>query len=296
MSESPKLSSTALARAASEALEGGAPCATAVVISTPPGAESLLGARLLLGEGVSEGDIPHPQLDEAARAATAAALAGEGARTLKVETDSGAFTLFVEAFRPPPALIIVGAGHIAMPLCQLGALLGFRVVVLDDRPAFATEERFPEAQQVLRVDFGDPFARVPLGAESHLVLVTRGHKYDYEALLHVLRRPVQPAYIGMVGSRRRVRATFEQLAREGIAAERMAAVRSPIGLDVGAETPAEIAVAIAAELVQVRRGGSGRPLRDVERVFERWIERLQVAPDGTPDASSGAGNPDQGKM
>jgi len=296
MHEPSPLPSAALARAATTALEGGAPCATAVVISAPPGAEALVGARLLLGEGVSEGGIPHPRLHEAAAEAAAAALAGEGSHTLKVETDAGTFSLFVEAFRPPPALIIVGAGHIAMPLSRLGALLGYRVIVLDDRPAFATEERFPDAERVLRVDFGDPFAGVPLGPESHLVLVTRGHKYDYEALLDVLRRPVQPAYIGMVGSRRRVRATFEQLAREGIAAERMAAVRSPIGLDVEAETPAEIAVAIAAELVQVRRGGSGRPLRDVERVFERWIERAQVAPDGTPGASSGAGTPDQGNM
>jgi xanthine dehydrogenase accessory factor len=181
--------------------------------------------------------------------------------------------VYVEPLRPPPELVIVGAGHIARPLCAAGALLGFRVTVLDDRPEFATRERFPEAEQVRRADFSDPFRGVPIGPQTYLVLVTRGHKYDFEALRDVLGRPVQPAYIGMVGSRRRTRAALEQLAREGLDPERIAAVRAPIGLDVHAETPGEIAVAIAAELVLERRGGTGRPLRETERVYERWVRR-----------------------
>jgi xanthine dehydrogenase accessory factor len=290
----PELPSSTLARAALAALEGGAPCATAVVIGTPPGAEEILGARLLVREDAHEGVIPHPGVAEAARAAAEAALAGRAPQTVEVEAPEGSFRLFAEAFHPPPALVIVGAGHIARPLCRVGAGLGFRVSVLDDRPAFATEERFPEADRVLRVDFSDPFAGMRIDGGSYIVLVTRGHKYDYEALRDVLRREgPQPAYIGMVGSRRRVRATFEQLAREGVAAARIAAVRSPIGLDIEAETPEEIAISIAAELVQVRRGGSGRPLREVERVHERWIARMQVAQEGAPGASSRAGTSDQ---
>jgi len=104
-----------------------------------------------------------------------------------------------------------------------------------------------------------------------VVLVTRGHKYDFEALRELLARDVAPSYIGMVGSRRRVRACFEQLAAEGASPEVLARVHAPIGLDIGAETPAEIAICIAAELVQSRRGGTGAPLREKERVVERWI-------------------------
>src|SRR5690606_27181970 len=132
-------------------------------------------------------------------------------------------------------------------------------------------ERFPDAARVLEADFTDPFRDIPLGASSYLVLVTRGHKYDYEALRDILRRDLRLAYIGMVGSQRRVRAAFEQLIREDIPAERLATVHAPIGLDIGAETPEEIALSIAGELVRARRGGTGIPLRDRARVVERWI-------------------------
>src|SRR5690606_4485033 len=131
-------------------------------------------------------------------------------------------------------LVIVGAGHIARPLARVGAMLGFRVLVLDDRPDFATRERFPEAERLIRADFSDPFRGVPLGRGTHLVLVTRGHKYDYEALRDVLMRGIDLAYIGMVGSQRRVRAALEQLVRDGIPRDRLERVHAPIGLDIRA--------------------------------------------------------------
>jgi xanthine dehydrogenase accessory factor len=218
-------------------------------------------------------------LDQAAAAFAREALAaGSRVATREVEVGGAAVTLYAEPHRAPPELVIVGAGHIARPLCRVGALLGFRVTVLDDRPEFATRERFPEADEVRRADFTAPLLGVPMGPGTHLVLVTRGHRYDYEALRDVLARPELPAYLGMVGSRRRTRAALEQLAREGIDPARIAAVRAPVGLDVHAETPEEIAVAIAAELVLLRRGGTGRPLRETERVFERWVERRGEQP------------------
>ncbi|HEX2205756.1 MAG TPA: XdhC family protein, partial [Longimicrobium sp.] len=216
---------------------------------------------------------------EVARLAREALERGRAA-TREARAGDVACTVYLEPHRPPPELVIVGAGHIARPLCRVGALLGFTVRVLDDRPEFATRERFPEAAEVRRADFADPFRGVPVGAGTHLVLVTRGHKYDFEALRDLLRRPESPAYVGMVGSRRRVRAALEQLVREGIAPERLAAVHAPIGLDIGAETPEEIAVAIAAEIVRVRRGGTGRPLRETERVMERWIARPRAEEEG----------------
>ena len=258
------------ARAALEALRGGEPVVSVVVIEGDPQA---LGRRMLAWRERRAGSLGDPALDARAEEAARTLLAGDGRDGPRpVEAEGRGWTLYLEAHRAPPELVIVGAGHIARPLCRLGAMLGFRVRVLDDRPEFATRERFPEAEEVRRADFSDPFRGIPMGPETHLVLVTRGHRYDYEALRDVLRRPAEPAYVGMIGSRRRVRAALEQLSREGIDPERMARVHAPVGLDIGAETPEEIAVAIAAEIVRVRRGGTGLPLRDRERVMERWID------------------------
>jgi xanthine dehydrogenase accessory factor len=189
--------------------------------------------------------------------------------------DDAAVPIYFEVTRPPSGLLIVGAGHLAAPLHELGALLGFRVTVADDRPTFARSERFPRAWAVKRVDFTDPFQEIPPGDRTHVLLVTRGHRYDYECLRLLLRENPLPTYLGMIGSRRRVRATFHQLLEEGVPRERLDRIRAPIGLDVGAETPAEIAVAVAAEWVQLRRGGSGRPLTEVERVAERFFGKSE---------------------
>lgn len=207
------------------------------------------------GEGEKE-DGADNAADEAGRGA------GEGS---SVE-------LYLEIRRPVRELVVVGAGHIAQPMAHLGSLLGYRVTVLDDRPDFATRERFPDAHRLIRADFSDPFADVALHERSHLLLVTRGHKYDYECLIRALRTDPTPAYIGMIGSRRRVRATYVQLLEEGFDRSLIERIHAPVGLDIGAETPEEIAVAVAAELVMLDRGGTGAPLRDVERVAERFFQ------------------------
>ena len=200
-----------------------------------------------------------------------------GASLRAIETRSGRrLEVYLESHRPRQELIIVGAGHIAQPLATLGALLDFTVTVLDDRPEFATRERFPEAARVRTIDFDDPLAGVDIHGGSHFVLVTRGHKYDYECLRRLLTRhhEVSPAYIGMIGSRRRVRATFIQLEAEGIALEVIARVRAPVGLDIGAQTPAEIAVSVAGEMILGRRGGTGVPLHGRERIVERFLAAI----------------------
>jgi xanthine dehydrogenase accessory factor len=180
--------------------------------------------------------------------------------------------VYIEIRRPVQELVVVGAGHIAQPLAHLGALLGFQVTVIDDRPEFATRERFPSAEKVIRADFSDPFRETPLHTRSHVLLVTRGHKYDYACLIRALQMDPPPAYIGMIGSRRRVRATYVQLLEEGIAHALLDRIHAPVGLDVGAETPEEIAVAVAAELIMVRRGGTGASLKGVERIVERFFK------------------------
>jgi xanthine dehydrogenase accessory factor len=168
-------------------------------------------------------------------------------------------TVFVEVQRRAAELLIVGAGHIAVPLAQIASLCDFAVTVLDDRPSFASPDRFPTAQKVIAAPLAETVAELPLDQDSFVVLVTRGHSHDVECLLEVLDRPV--AYIGMIGSRRRVRAVFELLATEmGIDRAKSARVHAPIGLDIAARTPGEIAVSIMAEIVSVLRGGSAGSL------------------------------------
>lgn len=207
---------------------------------------------------------------------------GGGLATLETSAGERA-RIYVEVHDPPATLVIVGAGHIARPLAEMGTLLGLRVTVLDDRPAFATRERFPSAAHVRVMDLADPFAGVPVHRGTHVVLVTRGHKYDYECLLRLLKGDDLPGYLGLIGSRRRIRATFVQLVQEGVARERIDLIRAPLGLDLGAQTPAEIAVAVAAELVMLHRGGSGAPLRERERILERFFP--EGAGEGTEAGS-----------
>jgi xanthine dehydrogenase accessory factor len=261
--------------------EAGGTAAAVTLVGGPPSAR--LGARLVRvrdDDGTRhEGDLGSAPLDHAALACMDEAIgdprARDGIRTVQVNdentTTTEPYELYLELRRPIRELVVVGAGHVAQPMAHLGALLGYRVIVLDDRPDFATRERFPDAYRLVRADFSDPFADVALHDRSYLLLVTRGHKYDYECLVRALRMDPPPAYLGMIGSRRRVRATYVQLLEEGFDHDALARIHAPVGLDIGAETPEEIAVAVAAELVMLDRGGRGTPLRDVERVAERFF-------------------------
>jgi xanthine dehydrogenase accessory factor len=255
------------------AVDDGVEVALLVVLEHPE--MERIGGRLVVTGSEVHGSFGDPTADAAART-----LARDGLGHVPgVETGPVSLPLeggeeihaFLELHHPQPEMVIVGAGHVAQPLCTVGSILGLQVRVLDDRPEFATRERFPEAREVRRVDFSDPFASVPLHPWSSVILVTRGHRYDYECLRKVLLSHRLPGYIGMIGSRRRVRATFQILLEEGIPKERLAQVRAPIGLDLGAETPAEIAVAVAAEMVHHLRGGSCRPLQEVESILDRFL-------------------------
>lgn len=161
--------------------------------------------------------------------------------------------LFINPGLVNPEIIILGGGHIALPLVKIASLLGFRVVVVDDRPEFADNNRFPEADRVICDSFDRAVAGLDIGPGSYPVIVTRGHEHDRDCLREIIKHPA--AYIGMIGSRRKVKFVMEQLAKEGIPPEKLAAVFSPIGLDIGAETPEEIALSIMAEIVSVYRGG-----------------------------------------
>jgi xanthine dehydrogenase accessory factor len=159
--------------------------------------------------------------------------------------------VMVDRIRKIKTLYCFGAGHVAAPTAHLAALVGFRVVVTDDRAEYASAERFPEANErrVIR-DFSQAFDGLEIDGDSFIVIVTRGHQYDRDVLEGSLK--TKAGYIGMISSRRKREAIYEYLTARGVKKERLEQVHSPIGIDIGGETPEEIAVSIVAELIKVR--------------------------------------------
>jgi xanthine dehydrogenase accessory factor len=172
----------------------------------------------------------------------------------------GEAEVFIEVHRPAERIVIFGGGHVGLALCRLANELGRRVLVLDERAEYASRERFPAVETVVWAEEG--YARHPLelAAEDAVVIVTHSHECDEECLQRVLAAPAVPAYVGMIASRRKAKIIRERLVAKGVAPERLAAVRAPVGLDVGAETPAEIALSILAEILAVRARSSAHPL------------------------------------
>jgi xanthine dehydrogenase accessory factor len=163
----------------------------------------------------------------------------------------GTLEVFVEPILPPALLYLFGAGHVGLSVCQTAAGAGFDVILSDDRSSYATKERFPAAREVHALDFDEAMRKFDPTESSFIVIVTRGHRDD----MRILRWAVQTRarYIGMIGSKRKVVQIFKALREEGLSAELFDRVHAPIGLDIGAITPEEIAVAITAELIAVRR-------------------------------------------
>ncbi|MDR1532070.1 MAG: XdhC family protein [Clostridiales bacterium] len=160
-----------------------------------------------------------------------------------------------EFFLPKPRLIVLGGGHIALPLARFAAMTCFNVTVFDDRPAFANKDRFPEAREVICDSFAKMSERLNIEPNDYAAIITRGHRHDQDCLRQILSGPF-PRYVGMIGSRGRVGLVMRQLEEEGYSKEVIAKVHSPIGLAIGAVTPEEIALAIAAELVACKNSGS----------------------------------------
>lgn len=163
----------------------------------------------------------------------------------------GTLDIFIEPILPPATLYIFGAGHVAVNLYKVAQNSGFDVIVADDREAYANRERFPQAKEVIAEDFEQAMARLSPNDSSYIVIVTRGHRDDMRVLRWAVATPAR--YIGMIGSKRKTIAIFRELTKEGLAPELFERVHAPVGLDIGAITPEEIAVAITAELIAMRR-------------------------------------------
>ncbi len=249
------------------ALAGGEAVVTATVVAAPDATGVHPGDKLAVRrDGSTIGRLDGGPMEETVRALAPAAfsehsagsvyLLADGRQVRRSDPEFGAAAqVLIETVEAPAALLVVGAGHIGRSLAKIGAEVGFSVVVLDDRPDYASPELVPEADQVICADFEEALRNFPITENTYIVMVTRGHKQDELSLRATVAS--RAAYIGMIGSRRRTAAVLQHLADEGFPQDALDRVHTPIGLDIGAETPEEIAVSIIAEIIMVRRGGHG---------------------------------------
>lgn len=243
------------AREILSAYRGGNPVTLATVVKTP--ASSHLGAKYLIRQdNTIAGFLGNTALEDMAREAACRVI--DYAKSEYLVTEDGT-EVFIEGFTTIPTLVVMGGGHIAKALASVAKIVGFRICIIDNRPQFATKERFPEAETVVFADFSSGLTKLSVNTNTFIVVATAGHKFDFIALEAAVKSPA--GYVGMVGSQRKTALIFKELLKQGIPEERIKAVHAPIGLSIGAVTPEEIAISIIGEMIMFRHGGSGRPLK-----------------------------------
>jgi len=254
----------------------GEPAALATIVrvkGSSPGKESM--KMVVKEDGSFVGSVGGGCMEADVWSAAKEVLATERPRLLEftlTEEDMGDSGLLcggrVEVFVEPltvPVLVLCGGGHVSKAVAAVADLAGFRIVVVDDRESFANPERFPMAARTVSGPWSEALGGLEIGSNAYVVIVTRGHRMDGECLAWALGTPAR--YVGMIGSKRKIRTIYETLRGTGVTDDRLAKVRAPIGLDIGALTSEEIAVAIVAEMIAVRRGGegTGAPVSDLAR-------------------------------
>ena len=253
------------------AYRGEGAVALANLIRPAAGSNASLGVKLFIREnGTTVGTLGDPDLDQSA-VKKARELMVHG-RNQYVEEENGA-EYFVEAYTTPPQLVICGGGHVSKAIAPLAKTLGFRLFITDDRVEFSNEDRFPEADMLLALKPEDALPQLPINPNTFIVVATRGHRYDNVALEAAARTPAR--YVGLMGSKRKTILIYEDLMRNNLPMERIKEIRSPIGLDIGARTPEEIAVSIMAEVLMFRLGGTGQPMTMEEWRIDRISEKVQ---------------------
>lgn len=229
-----------------EALKTGEPVVLATVIR---GAENETGRHLFIRrDGSVQGDIDEPSLVTHLKERAAGLLGQEGSEVFRDSTRE----IFLESYFPPPKLIIVGAVHVAIPLVTFAKALDYKIILIDPRQTFATADRFPHVDALIRKWPDEALAEVGIDASTCIVVLTHDPKFDDPAIKFALQ--YAPAYIGVLGSRKTHEKRLHRLKKDGLADEQLARLHAPIGLDIGSSTPAEIALSIMGEIVAVRRG------------------------------------------
>src|SRR5216117_3926655 len=250
--------------AVAAALEPGEPAALVTIVSTTGSTPQRVGAKMLVfGDGRIVGTIGGGCYENDAFWKAREAITTRKPQLIHYELDDdfaqetglicgGQMDVYIEPIEPSPELYIIGAGHVGFHLARLAHEVGFRVTVVDDREKFANAERFPTAEDVVVDDIPGWVARAHLPAHAYAVIVTRGHTNDLEALRALA--PHDLRYLGLIGSRAKVARIYDALTADGMSANLLERVHAPIGLDIGAVTPQEIAVSILAELIAVKHG------------------------------------------
>jgi len=237
----------------------------ATVVHGETGVPGKTGFRMLVyPDGEILGTVGGGLLEAKVREEALRCMQEKTSRLLKLELDQttpgigvlcgGEVEVFVEAIMPVSTIFIFGGGHIALPLAQFAKALEFAVVVIDDREEFASRDRFPAANEVKLGDFSTITRSVEFSLDDCAVIITHGHQHDEIVLKECLSKKNRPGYIGMIGSKAKVATIFSHLMQQGVSEELLASVNSPIGLDIGAKTPAEIALSIMAEIVAYKYG------------------------------------------
>jgi xanthine dehydrogenase accessory factor len=269
--------SKSIGEAIRKILDEGPSAVLITLVETPDSASLSAGAKLLLTQsGDPIGTLGSAALDEAiAEPAHAFLLSRDEARTVSLDQvaprlhELKGISVLFERIESEPRLVIAGAGHVGAALARLAALVGYRVTLIDDRSEFVKRELFSSGcEQSIDLVAADNWARamrqaVDTGRGVSVAIVTRGHKQDEECLRAAI--VAKSDYIGMIGSKRRTNIVLEKLREEGADAAELRKVHAPIGLDIGAVSPEEVALAILAEIVMQRRGGSGAPLSSWRR-------------------------------
>ncbi len=253
----------AIYEAALEAIQGGHSVALVTVVDLGGSGPRDLGAKMLVWQdGETMGTVGGGPSEAWVIRQAQAALADGQSRLLNPSSRedpdvcAGATSFFVDVLLPRPTLLIIGAGHIGQALACLGHWLGYRVAVLDERRELTSAERLPEADLRLSGPIDEQLREFPLTQQTYTVIVTSHHSPDENALAILSERQV--AYVGLLGGHRRTAATFERARRLGVSEEFLGRIHTPVGLDIGAETPREIAVSVLAEITAVRRAGDLR--------------------------------------
>ena len=264
--------------ALAQALEEGEPAALVTIVATTGSTPQRVGAKMLVfGDGRTVGTIGGGCYENDAFWKAREALTHRRPQVVKYELSDdfaqetglicgGQMEVYIEPVEPSPELYVIGAGHVGFHLARLAHDVGFRVHVVDDREKFASRERFPDAAEVVVEDIPAWIARTTLPPHVYVVIVTRGHTNDLEALRGLASRDLR--YLGLIGSRAKVVRIYDALTEAGIPAQMLARVHAPIGLDIGAVTPQEIAVSILGEIIAVKHGKL--KARDAAELSMRW--------------------------
>jgi xanthine dehydrogenase accessory factor len=275
---------------AAHCIETDVPAALVTVVGAQGSTPQRPGARMLvLADGAVHGTIGGGCVEaEMTRRARVAIESGRPVLTTYDLTPDqagdeglvcgGRMEVFIEPLEATPDLAILGGGHVARPLCALAAMAGFRVSVLDDRERYATEARFPQATRVLVSPFEEAAEALRITPRSFVMVVTRGHKGDATAIASCL--PRRPRFLGLLGSKAKMAHVFDDLAGRGFSSEDLALVETPVGVEIGAETPEEIAVSIVARMISVRRGVGVDGIRSMAAPLPGRLAR--IAASGRP--------------